>query len=466
MRRVALLAAVLLALRVCAVPVQILATGDLHDWVLPEVSKGTVHGGMAELLAWWQRAEGYAPEKFLLISCGDNFTGPAISTAYQGQPMVEAMNLMGYDVSALGNHEMDYGPARFADIRKASRFPYVCANIVTRKTEQPTDLPPFVINDEQGVKVGIVGLTTTDYVGLVADSPFKAYAYLKTLTRVVPEVRAKGAEVVIVVAHAGHEEMKRLAAQAAALKIPLIFGAHDHSLAADQVGDTWVINTGACGRSYGRVTLDVNPATRAVTVTQSLVKVSQPAPAPTDAKLKALLDAWQARSARELGVPVGYTATGLDRAALYRFVVACWLAQDPKADVALVNSGSMRQDIPAGVVTRGHILGVMPFENTLLRVTLTGAQLRDYLADPGHRGGMAGVRQDGDAWVMTSTGKPLDPAATYRVLVNSYMYAQSAPLRAADPAPAQAAAGWRDPVFAWLAAHPTSKETPVETGKF
>jgi 2',3'-cyclic-nucleotide 2'-phosphodiesterase (5'-nucleotidase family) len=134
---------------------------------------------------------------------------------------------------------------------------------------------------------------------------------------------------------------------------------------------------------------------------------------------------------------------------------------DSKAEIALTNYGSLRQDIPPGSITRATITGVMPFSDSLLRVNLTGNQLLEYLPKDGSIG-LAGLSLRAGQYVVAKTGQPVDHEATYRVLVNDYMYNTSPVLQAADPKPEQVYADWRQPVYDWLVLHPSSEERPVE----
>src|SRR5512133_1006296 len=102
-----------------AMPVRVLTTGDTHGWILAQPSEDRVLGGTAEMLSYWRKYERYVPSKFLVISAGDNATGPAITTAFRGDPAIDVMNLMGYDVSAVGNHEFDFMVDKLIDWTKA-----------------------------------------------------------------------------------------------------------------------------------------------------------------------------------------------------------------------------------------------------------------------------------------------------------------------------------------------------------
>ena len=138
----------------------VLYTNDEHGWM-----EGASQGqGAANLLGLWREKEGYTPDgPFLILSGGDNWTGPAISTWFQGQSMVEVMNAMGYAASAVGNHEFDFGLDVLKTRISEAHFPYVSANLrYQRDNSTPSDLgiQPYVVIDVNSLRVGITGLTT------------------------------------------------------------------------------------------------------------------------------------------------------------------------------------------------------------------------------------------------------------------------------------------------------------------
>jgi 2',3'-cyclic-nucleotide 2'-phosphodiesterase (5'-nucleotidase family) len=444
-----------------AIPINVLATGDMHGWLEPQTADGQMLGGAAELLAYWKRAEGYMPKRFLLLSCGDTATGPVLATALQNDPVIAVMNLMGYDACALGNHEFDCGAAAIERWRKDAKFPFLSANLANADGT-PADLPPYIINDEQGVKVGIIGLTTTELAAIANTGGLTATPYAASLRKWVPEMREKGAQTVIVAAHVPQAELIALAREVADLKIPLMLGGHSHELGQRKVGDTWVINTGEWWKSYSRINLDYNPQTGNTVVLAANQVWLQQSKAPADRAVKAEIERWKAMLDKDYSTVIGYTAAGLKRPhAVYNFITDCWLAGDPEADVALSNDGGFRQDIAPGPITKSTIVGVMPFSNALVRVKLTGAQLLAYLPRGGGFIGMAGLQYKGGQYLLKS-GKPLDPAATYRVLMNDYMYNSNNALKAADPTPVFTSPDWRHPVYDWLIAHPTDKDKPLD----
>jgi len=446
-----------------AVPINVLATGDMHGWLEPAPVDGQTLGGAAELLAYWKRAEGYKPDRFLLLSCGDTATGPVLDTIFKNDPMIAVMNLMGYDASALGNHEFDYGTEALARWRANAKFPFLSANLA-KADGTSADLAPYIINDEQGVRVGIIGLTTAELAAIANTGGLITTSYADALRKWVPEMRAKGAQAVIVAAHVPQPELIDLAKEVADLNIPLMIGGHSHELDQMKVEktNTWVVNTGQWWNSYSRINLDYNPKTGNTVVLSANQVWLQQYQAPADKKVKAEIDRWKKQLGDEFNIVIGYTAAGLKRKdGIYNFITDCWLAQVPDADVAISNDGGFRQDIEPGPIMKSTIFGVMPFYNALVRLELTGAQLLDYLPREGGFIGMAGLRCRGGQYLLKN-GDPVDPAAIYRVLMNDYMYNSNAALKAADPTPVSTSPDWREPVLDWLAAHPTSKDKPLD----
>jgi len=445
------------------VPIRVLATGDMHGWLEPQPVDGQTLGGAAEMLAYWRQAEGYTPQQFLTLACGDLATGPALSTVFKGAPVIEAMNLMGYDASVVGNHEFDFGPEYVREWSRSAKFPFLAANLA-RPDGTPSDLAlPYLLTEEPGVKVAILGLATAGVESIAGTGGQTGQPYAEAMQKWVPQLRALGAQVVIVVAHAPLDDLVMLAKEANALGVPLLLGGHSHELGQYKVKNTWVVNSGEWWQGYSRIDLDYNPETgKTVVLTAKQVWLQQAAPE-ADKDVAQGIARWRSSMEAEFQVPIGYTARGLQRpVGVYNFILDSWLTMDTRADIALSNYGGFRQDIPSGAVTRATIYGVMPFSNSLFRLTLTGDQLLKYLPE-GDNIGLAGLRWQSTKFIVAKTGMPIDPKATYRVIVNSYMYDTSPVLQAADPKPERVYEDWRQPVFDWLTSHPTDKAKPLES---
>lgn len=420
-------------------------------------------GGAAEMMGLWRETEGYTADgPFLILSGGDMWTGPAISTWFQGESMIDVMNAMEYDAAAIGNHEFDFSVDELRTRLKQSDFPFLSANIREKTTgDIPDFAAPYIVQEVNGVQVGLIGLTTTttptnafpDYV-----MGYDFIPYEETLEEVVPQVKAEGAELLIVLGHICYDEMQALASSAAELGIAAIGGGHCHERVADKASGVALIESGAYLEAYARVEITFD--TRADTVMSATASTHDNTGGSPDPAVHTVVAYWRARADTALSELIGYAEATISQysPAMHNMVTDAWLAAFPLADISATNRGGYRQDIPAGNVTLGTIVGVLPFENIIVELDLTGAQLINYIeaAQP-VVGGMTTI---GD--YTRTDGTPIAADSSYVVLVNDYMYARSSTLQDYDPDPCYTSVNWRDPVIEWIRGRNTSPTDPLD----
>ncbi len=214
----------------------IIHTADEHGWLEPTVPFGSdlTLGGAANIYSAWVENEGYDPDTHLLLSGGDNWTGPAISTWFNGASTMEVMNLMGYDASAIGNHEFDFGRDVMAERFSEAEYPYLAANIRIAETGELADFAiPYDIQEVNGIQVGIIGLTTLDTVTTthprnISDLEFTGY--VEALEEFVPQMREEGAQIIVVTTHACLHELAPVA-QAVPDLVDAMFAGHCNQFA-------------------------------------------------------------------------------------------------------------------------------------------------------------------------------------------------------------------------------------------
>jgi len=457
--------------------ITIFYTSDEHGYLEPIEKGSNTLGGAANLLALL-RQRGYDPDgdDALLLSGGDMWTGPAISTWFQGASAVQVFNQMGYDAAAVGNHDFDFGQEVLLTNGDAADFPFLTANVTLVDTGDPPGFAqPYVIREVNGVQVAIIGLTTTRTPHIVMPAYVEGLSfgeYADGLRSVVPQARAEGAELVVVVAHACPSALRALAPVAAELSIPFIGGGHCHTLENIEQSGVRIIGPGAHWQAFAQVDITFDTATSEVVSTQAeLVPVEYVTgtgnPVTPDAGIESLVTEWKAQIDEALGEVIGYTESGvaLDWP-LYNLVVDAWLWYYPEADLAISNLGGYRETIPPGEITRADVVAVLPFENTLVDVELTGQQVMDNLRCCG--GAVAGFAYHrAGARIMTELddGSPLDPEATYHVLVNNFIYAGGDDYLFVmhDSDAYDTGIHWREPVIEWILAQETSPEHPLET---
>jgi len=445
--------------------ITIIYTSDEHGWM-----EGTEAGcGAANMISVWQDDLGYTPGgPFLVLSEGNMWTGPAISTWFQGESMVEVMNTMGYDASAVGNHEFDFGLDALKKRISEMRFPLLAANIHYKDGSFPQDLglKPYTVVTVSGVPVGVIGLatiTTPQVTNPVNVADFEFGDYAETLHRIVPEVKAAGAELVVVVAHLCRDAVNDLAHQIAGLGVDMIGGGHCNEWYANIVNEVVVLGGGTqmANYAYAQFTVDTDAKT-VVKKTSGTGTNKNGAPY---ADVAAIVSGWKVKADEELDVVIGYSRSGIPKRSpeMQSLVVGAWLAEYP-ADVALTNLGGFRSDIKPGDVTIGDIISVMPFSNVIVDVKLTGEELEKVMAGKKDSMAIAGMTYHNGEWVLAASGKPLIPTEPYTVLVNDFMYNGGDDFTFAkyDPQGYNTGIDWRQPVIDWITSQNSNKSSPID----
>ena len=436
----------------------ILYTNDEHGWMEPTENTG----GAAGLMGLWKLNEGYSEEgPYLILSGGDNWSGPAISTWFQGVSMVDVMNGMGYDAAAIGNHEFDY---KIENLRKnisRTNFPYLSANIRHKETGEWADFAtPYVILEVNDIHVGITGLTTTTtpystFPDNVADYDFIPYE--SALQEVIPRMKHDGAELLIVLGHICGFEMRKLAAVASNLGVILLTGGHCHEKVNDRIHNVTIIEAGSYLRHYAKVKILFDIEADTLVMIESAIvdnSVSE-----LDPNVEDIVYHWKTKTDAELSQPIGYVNDEIGRhsSAMHNMITDSWLISFPESDVSLTNRGGIRQSIPKGEISLATMVGVLPFENSILELNLTGTQLIDCI-DNLVMGGMTMVGGH-----RLSNGSPIHPDSIYTVLTIDYLYARSTThFRDYDPEPYDTSVHYRQPVIDWIKSLNTSKENPLD----
>jgi 2',3'-cyclic-nucleotide 2'-phosphodiesterase (5'-nucleotidase family) len=447
------------------VTLTVLYTNDEHGWL-----QGEEPGkGAAELAGLWS-AEYGIDETVLILSGGDNWTGPAISTWFEGESTVEVMNAMGYAASAVGNHEFDFGLDGLKTRSGQAQYAYLGANIrYTADGTVPVDLgiQPYVILEVAGQKVGLIGLANVDTPATTNPGPVSGFTfagYAETLREIVPEVRAAGADIIFVPTHACTWELAPLARDVSDLGIALFGGGHCHEKYANTIAGSVVLSGGSYFSDYAYAIFEIDPRVDEILASDYGVLPNQGgSPHP---QIVEIVSHWQAETDTELNVVIGYLETEIEQRSLEMaaLITQTWLQAYP-ADFALTNWGGMRDRLPAGEITIANLISVMPFDNVLVDVTLTGEQLKKVLNYGSGNPPIGGIRRQSGVWIVDKTGEELDPGASYSLLVSDFLYAGGddyTMLVNYDPDAYNTAISWRQPVIDWIRSQGSSPDKPVD----
>lgn len=396
----------------------------------------------------------------LLVDAGDQFQGSLFYTAWHGAVELAVMHALGTEAMAVGNHEFDNGPENLARFVTGARFPVLSANIdASAEPALAGLLKPSVMLRKNGLDIGLVGLTTLQTATTSSPGPRVRFNDPRAaLAAEAAALRGQGARLVVVLSHLGAGEDQALAGQVAGVDV--FVGGHSHTLLSDSEagalgpahaaysgpGGRAVVVQAACyGRYFGRLDLDVaedgtvlgyGGDTRHV----GLELPEHPGVAAIVAGYAAQLDAVRSRVVGRAAAAVDITTCRVGECALGSFVAEAMLVASHGAEIAITNGGGMRTGLPAGDLTLGDVLSVLPFGNTVATLQITGADLVAALANGVSRAGMGGFPQVaglrftwkplaaadarlGRVEVRQADGgfAPVEPERVYTMVTNNFM---------------------------------------------
>jgi 2',3'-cyclic-nucleotide 2'-phosphodiesterase (5'-nucleotidase family) len=430
---------------------RVLETTDFHGYILSTTRERRTRrpvGGSVALAACVQQLRAENPEGTVLVDGGDWFQGTMISNLQFGRPVVEQMNLLGYTAAAIGNHDFDWTVDTLAAREAEMHFAALGANCVLKKTGR---LPAYARADtvvtRRGVRIGILGLCyrETPTVTLPENVSMLRFADdSATAARIVPELRRQHhAQVVIAVGHIPAEtdstqravsgDLPRLARGVRGVDAWL--GGHSHNQIVDEISGVPVLIAGAHAEVVGVVDLTFDPGANRVIEHRARLVPAYGDANPPDSAWTARVANWNAAVAPIAAEPLGRNAHRLTRAgdSTVGYLVTDAMRAASEADVALTNGGGLRADLPEGAVTRGAIYEVMPFDNTIVTLQMTGAELRRIFEEglrAGHVLQPSGIKLTYDPGrpemqrvvsLTLADGGPLDEAKTYKIAINNFI---------------------------------------------
>jgi 5'-nucleotidase/UDP-sugar diphosphatase len=432
-------------------------TADEHGWF----NDNEKADGAAAMMYLWKEKENYSLEadSFLVISGGDNWTGSSVSTWFKGQSMFKVMQALGYDVAALGNHEFDFTLDTLKARAKASSFPYVAANIKNKKGETPCFMKPWKIVEANGLKVGLLGLSNLETPNTTNPTAVKNLTftpYAEAIKHYVPELKAQGAQVIIIVGHICKEEMQALTPLAASYGIPLITGGHCHQQVLEKKDEVLMIESQAYLQSYVKVVIEydpINETSKAISY-EVIPNISEQ----KDVEIEAIIKAWEQKADKSLKDIVGYTQNTISKNSemMHDLLMKSWMNSFAHTDIAITNTGGIRQDIEAGNITMADILGLLPFNNELVKLNVSGKDLNAFIQ-------RIPTMKETYVWGGMSAESHFDNDKHYTLLTTDFLYAlEETQFKVYDPKPYLSGMLYRAPVIQWLRTLKTGKENPLE----
>lgn len=391
----------------------LLGTTDLHGWVLPYdyYTGKTTNNSLASLVPMIDSVRAANPGRTILVESGDLLQGNPLDFVYsrlqpgETHPLVAAMNLVGYDAAAIGNHEFNYGvPHLDAAVRQA-RFPWLSANTFRAGTSEHAYRAYTIVERTVAghpVKVGITSVTPPGVAIWDRDNVRGRLDFrdiVESVRPVVARMRAEGADLVVVAAHSGLEGSSydtaathvpaENAAVAMARQVPgidVILMGHTHRELADTtINGVLVQQAKNWGASLAVGTLTLSHGGDGWHVLAKHGRILRPVEGRVDARLQAALAEAHERTrqyvGRQIGVSTDEWTSELSRT---RDTPITDLINDVQrrvtgADLSSTAAFSLAARIPRGPITVADVAGLYIYDNTLKAVRISGAQLRAYI---------------------------------------------------------------------------------------
>lgn len=432
-----------------SVRVTFLHVNDVYQFMPVDGGK---RGGLARVMTIRKAALAENPNT--VFTLGGDTLSPSVETrTYKGAQMIDAWNALGLDYSVFGNHEFDIKTADLLARIKESKFKWLGANVVDSKTGKLfADTEPFVVREFGGVRIGIVGflLPETKETSSMEDS-LQVTDFCASAKKLVKQMRKKAkVNAVVGLTHLSMAQDKQLAKCA---DFDLILGGHEHSLLQSSSNGTPIFKMTADAREVGKFNLSFNAATKRLeSIDWEIIPVTDaiaddPEFEPIFNKYKDLLI--------KLAEPVGKTGVVLDALSVSNRTketnIGNFIADSYRdaagADVALVNGGSIRADLTynPGVLTKRDVLSMLPFNNPIVKIEITGKTLRAALehgvarsavgedGEPGRFPQVSGMSFEYDPAKPAGSrlvkvlvgGVPLDDARTYTLATSDFLVTRS-----------------------------------------
>ncbi|HEX9163541.1 MAG TPA: bifunctional UDP-sugar hydrolase/5'-nucleotidase, partial [Thermoanaerobaculia bacterium] len=413
----------------------IVGTTDVHGWFNGHVDRGVQYGGIPLFASYVSALRAEGDDHVVLVDSGDLFQGTLESNYFEGEPVVRAYNLLGYAAAAVGNHEFDYGPVGPDAIARVpgedplgalkknaalARFPFLSANMTEKATGRtPSWARPYTMIDVAGVHLGIIGLSTPDTPNTTVGANVVTLNFgdpVKATVAAARDLRASGADAVIVIGHMGgrcadvkdvhdvascrpEEEAMTFLQRLPHGTIDAYFAGHTHQQMRQIINGVPAVQALAYSVEFSTIDLWVDPSRHRVDPSRTTLRPltmicgsvysgSERCEPPRDASAAAplvprtflgrtitpdpavtsllapYLDRVAAKRSESIGVRTAalFTRSSTRESALGD-LIADALRAAMHSDMAFMNSGGIRSNLRAGDLAYSDIFEVSPFDN-------------------------------------------------------------------------------------------------------
>ena len=387
----------------------ILFTNDVHCSIMDNIGYDGLYLFKQELKKKYKTV--------LMVDAGDAIQGGTVGILSKGMDIIKIMNLVGYDVAILGNHEFDYGLEQLTNITQELKSGYICSNFCFRNNKTSI-LPPYkIISTDNNIKIAFIGVITpqafskTSLHSVTDSDGNPIYDFLidsngtelfDTIQKYINEVKKKGVNYVIIISHLGNDPLEKYYTDnliSHLTGVDLLLDGHSHSVyntfSEDKNGNFIpIMQTGEKLNNIGMVKINNN---REITtnILSEIPKIFNNEYAMyvnrgnkmrwVDSSIKYKLDEIMHQYDDKLNEKIGYVDFDMlinkrnsDENILCNLVVDA-IKHIGNSDISIINSGNVRNDLIKGNITYKNIINILPFYNDIVIKKIKGKDILDAL---------------------------------------------------------------------------------------
>lgn len=444
--------------------IQLLGINDFHGQLNVTRLVNGRPAGRADYLAAYLRKRAAENENTLLLHAGDMIgASPPVSALLRDEPTIEFLNRMGFDIGTIGNHEFDRGsdellrlltgssPSAVKDY-SGSQFPWIAANVINQKSGKPF-LPPYKIINISGIPIGFIGVIMRETPAITAPDSVKDLIFTdeaEAINKYARELQKQGVRAIVVLAHVPGESRpngQQASGQLIDLahlvgdEVDVIFGGHSHTYLNSVVDGKLLVQAYSYGTAFSDVDIEIDPQTKNIVRKHAeIVTVYQDRIEPAS-DITRIIDRYEKKVESAVNRYIGTAAIpitaeqNISGESALGNLIADSQRSAMNTDFAFTNPEGIRADIDAGRVTWGNLFGVLPFSNLLVKMDLTGSQIREVLNQQWQPNITRILQISGITYTWDDSrpkgekvidiylpdGAKLEPAKIYSVTVNTYL---------------------------------------------
>ncbi|TWE08646.1 5'-nucleotidase [Neobacillus bataviensis] len=447
------------------VRVQLLGINDFHGQLNKYRRVSESMAGGAEYLAAYLKKYKQENPNTLLVHAGDMVGGsPPISSQFQDEPTIQFLNLLQVDVGTPGNHELDEGVAEMKRLIfggfhertgyfKGANTSYISANIIDKKTGESL-LPPYVIKEIDGIKIGFIGVVTTEtnmYVTHVNRKEVDITDEVSAINRTVKQLKEKGIKAIVVLAHisaksnqSGTNPQEALVEMAPKIddEVDVIFAGHSHHYANTVVDDKLIVQAYSYGEAFSQVNMEIDRNTNDIVSKKAKIIVTSHNQIEPDKNTVTFLKKLKEKMGNQFNQIIGFIPQEISRRqdvngeSPFAKMIADSERKAMGTEIAFVHQGEMRGSLQRGNLTLEDLYTQMPFGHSITKLILTGAQIKLALEQQWRKDQVNNMLQTvgltyrwdpnapiGSRIIMLkdSKGQNLQPDREYEVAVSNYL---------------------------------------------